>query len=396
MNKKSKSNVIPFPKSEKSKATEKPQFAGLASRLDERLNTIENDLRTGLASLENEVAEILASTKSNRSDWQADIESLSKFLESKIQNSLQSVIKDRKNKNDREELNLVASLAGQLAQMLGRDYFKGLMTAVPNDKLKATDDVDAFGVDQNFRLKLKPFFDFLYYKYWRVETTGIENIPNTGRALIVGNHSGALPYDGAMLGITILNEHPVRDDARFLVEDFVYYMPFLGSYMYRLGGIRACPENAQRILETGNLLVVFPEGVKGLGKYYKDRYKLQRFGRGGFIRLCIQTQSPLIPVGIVGAEEIHPIIYKSNSLAKMLGVPYLPITPTFPLMGLLGMLPLPSKWAIHFGKPLDFKKYDLSILDDGITIHKLSEEVRGTIQNILYDQLKNRQSVWGG
>lgn len=396
MSKKSKNNVIPFPKSQK-KITEQPlPFDGLAARLEERLNTIENDLRDGLSSLEDEVEKILASTKATRKDWQTDFESLSKFLESKIQNSLQSVILDRKNKKEHAELDLVASLAGPLAKMLSGDYLKDLFASVPNDKLKSTDDVDAFGVDQNFRLKLKPFFDFLYYKYWRIDTTGIENIPNTGRALIVGNHSGALPYDGAMLGITILNEHPVRDDARFLVEDFVYYMPFLGSYMYRLGGIRACPENAQRILETGNLLVVFPEGVKGLGKFYKDRYKLQRFGRGGFIRLCIQTQSPLIPVGIVGAEEIHPIIYKSNSLAKMLGVPYLPITPTFPLMGLLGMLPLPSKWAIHFGKPLDFKKYDLSILDDGITIHKLSEEVRSTIQNILYDLLKNRTSIWGG
>ena len=289
-----------------------------------------------------------------------------------------------------------AALAGQIGKVLSADFFKSFFEAKPNAKLKPTDDVDEFGMDQSFRLKLKPFFDFLYYKYWRVSASGIENIPNKGRALIVGNHSGALPYDGAMLGITILNEHPVRDDARFLVEDFVYYMPFLGSYMYRLGGVRACPENAERVLQTGNLLVVFPEGVKGLGKYYKDRYKLQRFGRGGFIKLCIQTKSPLIPVGIVGAEEIHPILYKSNTLAKLINAPYVPITPTFPLLGLLGAIPLPSKWSIHFGKPLDFQKYDAGILDDGITIHKLSEEVRAQIQNILYDLLKQRRSVWEG
>lgn len=370
-------------------------FSNLSQQLENRLHTLEKDLKTDLLLLDEEIERILKQ-KGQHKDWQNDMKNLASLLETKIQTSLKNLLNERKNRADQNEIDLVSGVASQISDFLSRDFFLSGFKSVPNEKLKVTDDVDDFGVDQNFRLKLKPFFDFLYYKYWRVKTTGIENIPNTGRALIVGNHSGALPYDGAILGVTILNEHPVRDDARFLVEDFVYYMPFLGSYMYRLGGIRACPENAKRILETGNLLVVFPEGVKGLGKYYKDRYKLQRFGRGGFIKLCIETQSPLIPVGIVGAEEIHPIIYKSNMLAKMIGVPYVPITPTFPLLGLLGMIPLPSQWAIHFGKPVDFHNYDESTLNDGITIHKLSEQVRGNIQGILLDLLKDRQSVWGG
>jgi len=391
MNKKNKSNVIPFPKASSEAAS---PFDAMAKRLEGRLSEIENDLREGLLSLEDELEKLLENAKLNRSEWKQDIQNLSKFLEQKIQGSVQNVIRERKKKSDVNELDFVSALSGLLSQVLSLDFFKTTSKDNLSHKLKPNDEVDEFGVDQKFRLKLKPFFDFLYYKYWRVKTTGIENVPDRGRALIVANHSGALPYDGAMLGITILNEHPVRDDARFLVEDFVYHMPFLGSYMYRLGGIRACPENAERILQTGNLLVVFPEGVKGLGKYYKDRYKLQRFGRGGFVRLCIQTQSPLIPVGIVGAEDIHPIIYKSNALAKMMGVPYVPITPTFPLLGLLGMIPLPSQWAIHFDKPMNFQKYDPAILDDGITIHKLSEDVRGKIQNILNDLLKDRQSIW--
>jgi 1-acyl-sn-glycerol-3-phosphate acyltransferase len=199
-----------------------------------------------------------------------------------------------------------------------------------------------------------------------------------------------------MLKAAIMNEHPTRKDARFLVEDFVFHMPILGSFMYRIGGVRACPENAQRLLEQDHLVIVFPEGVKGIGKYYNQRYKLQRFGRGGFIKLCINTKSPLVPVGIVGAEEIHPIVYKSNVLAKTIGVPYLPLTPTFPLLGLLGMIPLPSKWSIHFGEPILFDDYAPSVLDDELTIHHLSERVRSEIQKIILEQLRKRRSVWFG
>ncbi|MBU0506035.1 1-acyl-sn-glycerol-3-phosphate acyltransferase, partial [bacterium] len=193
-----------------------------------------------------------------------------------------------------------------------------------------------------------------------------------------------------------VNEHPVRRDARFLVEDFVYHMPILGTFMYRTGAIRACQENAERLLKKEHLVIVFPEGVKGIGKHYNKRYQLQRFGRGGFIKLCMQTKSPLIPVGIVGAEEIHPIIYKSNILAKTLHIPYLPITPTFPWLGLLGTIPFPTKWHIHFGKPMSFEKYKKADLENELLVHKLSEKVRGEIQNILVDLLKKRRSVWLG
>ena len=199
-----------------------------------------------------------------------------------------------------------------------------------------------------------------------------------------------------MIKAAIMNEHPKRKDARFLVENFVYHMPFMGNLMYRIGGVRACPENAELLLNSEHLVVVFPEGVKGIGKFFNQRYKLQRFGRGGFIKLCMKTKSPLIPVGVTGAEEIHPIIFKSNILAKTIGLPYIPITPTFPFLGLLGCIPFPTKWAMHFGKPISFERHGIKAIDDELLIHKLSEQVRSEIQNIIIDLLKKRRSVFMG
>lgn len=258
------------------------------------------------------------------------------------------------------------------------------------------EEVDPFGRDPAFEQKLKPFFDFLYYKYWRISTHGLENIPSKGRALMVSNHSGTLPYDGSMIRVAVTNDHPSQRDVRFLVEDFVYYLPFLGTYMYRVGGVRASQENAERLLNSDHLVAVFPEGVKGIGKYYSERYHLQRFGRGGFIKLAIRTKSPLIPVAVIGAEEIHPILYKSSLLAKPLGIPYIPVTPTLPILGPLGFLPLPTKWSIYFGEPIDFSKYPMETLKDELKIHRLSEMVRQKIQAMVTEGLKNRRSVWFG
>lgn len=385
-------NVITLPQREKPQAS---PFDALAKRLEERLARIENDLKDGLGALESDLSRMSRRRpKAEGEAWRADIDSLSRRLEERIRLSLERLALADPKPATRAESGFIASLASQLGNLLSLDFFRGVLGRLDTP----TDDgeVDEFGMDPVAVAQLKPVFDFLYFKYWRVRTTGIENIPNTGRALIVGNHSGTLPYDGAMLATAIVNEHPVRHDARFLVENFVYHMPMLGTLMYRIGGVRACPENAERLLTRGHLVVVFPEGVKGIGKFFRDRYKLQRFGRGGFIKLCITTHSPLIPVGIVGAEEIHPILFKSNALAKTIGVPYIPITPTFPLFGLLGMIPLPTKWSIHFGKPVSFAQYSRKTLDDEIAIHKLSETVRGEIQEILLDLLRKRRSVWWG
>ncbi len=258
------------------------------------------------------------------------------------------------------------------------------------------EEYDAFGRDPAFEQLVKPLFDFFYNRYWRINVHGLENVPSQGRALLVANHSGTLAYDGTMIRMAVSTDHPSGRDVRFLVEDFVYYLPFIGTFMYRVGGVRASRDNAERLLNSDHLVAVFPEGVKGIGKYYSQRYHLQRFGRGGFIKLAIRTKSPIIPVAVIGAEEIHPLLYKSSLLAKPLGIPYLPITPTLPLLGPLGLIPLPSKWTIYFGKPIDFSKYGSSTLKDELKIHKLSEMVRQNIQEMVTEGLKKRRSVWFG
>lgn len=384
--------VIRFPK-KNLVVDEGDSFAGLAKKLEQRIDRIESDLKESVKLLQHD-AEKLIQFKQKQvapASLKQDLDELGQILKLRIHGAIENIVRTSDSPAEREEMQFIKSLTGDLAKVLSFEFFRGVFERLGRQVEDV--EVDEFGMDLIMVERIKPFLDFLYFKYWRVRATGISNIPNEGQALVVANHSGTVPYDGAMLGIAIANEHPVRQDTRFLVEDFVFHMPVLGSLIYRIGGVRACPENAERLLSTGHLVVVFPEGVKGIGKYFKDRYKLQRFGRGGFIKLCIKTKSPLIPVGIVGAEEIHPIIFKSNSLSKIIGVPYLPITPTFPLLGLLGCIPFPSKWSIHFGKPIDFSKYDESTLQDEIAIHKLSEMVRDHIQNILYEQLKRRRSV---
>lgn len=260
--------------------------------------------------------------------------------------------------------------------------------ATLNEADRHTDD---FGCDLNFVQAAQPIFDWLYHDYWRVQVVGVKNIPKKGRGLIISNHSGGLPYDGAMINLAVRKNHPQKRFVRFLVEDFVFHSPFLGAFMNRLGAVRACPENAERLLSQDDLIAVFPEGVKGLGKLYEDRYRLARFGRGGFVRVAAHMQTPIIPCAVIGAEEIHPILWKSDILAKSLGIPYLPITPTFPLLGVGGCIPLPSQWVIAFGKPIHVPH---SVLDDPLKIHEWSVRVRDVIQQMVDILVKGRRSVW--
>jgi len=256
------------------------------------------------------------------------------------------------------------------------------------------EEVDPFGFDPVYWDKVEPVFEFLFDNYFRVELSGTENVPAKDRVLLVANHSGTLPYDGAMLKVAIENRHPSARPVRFLVEDFVFHFPFLGAFMNRIGGVRACQDNARRLLENEQLVVVFPEGVKGIGKLFKHRYQLQRFGRGGFIKLALRTNSPIIPVAVVGAEEIHPMLARLGWLARTLKLPYIPVTPTFPFLGPLGALPLPSKWLIEFGKPLPLSQYTAADADDALKVMQLSEKVRSTIQQMVDELLKKRESTF--
>ena len=258
-----------------------------------------------------------------------------------------------------------------------------------------SDVVDDFGRDPRATARWEWLFELLYSRWFRVQATGIENIPLRGRALLVANHAGTLPYDSAMVMHAVRRDHPARRDVRPLVEDTVFHLPWLGPMMNRIGGVRADPANAERLLEKDELVAVFPEGEKGMGKLWKDRYRLQRFGRGGFVKLALRTHSPIIPVAVVGAEEAAPMLGKVTWFAKNIGIPWIPVTPTFPWLGPAGLLPLPSKWYVQFGEPIDVAAaagHRPEAYDDRLLVNQLADQIRTQIQHMVDGLLEKRRS----
>ena len=245
-------------------------------------------------------------------------------------------------------------------------------------------EVDEFGFDPEFNDKvLLELLRPLYRHWFRVETGGLEHVPADGGALVVANHSGTLPVDALMLQVALRDEHPAHRPLRLLGADLVYRLPFLGHLARKSGHTHASPEDADRLMRKGELVGVFPEGFKGVGKPFSERYRLQRFGRGGFVSVAIRAQVPIIPCAIVGAEEIYPKIGDLRCLARLLGLPYLPVTPFFPLLGPLGLVPLPSKWLIEFAEPVPTDRYDPAEADDPMVVLNLTDHVREIIQHRL-------------
>jgi 1-acyl-sn-glycerol-3-phosphate acyltransferase len=254
--------------------------------------------------------------------------------------------------------------------------------------------VDDFGFDPQWTESFLTVFKILYRDYWRVETTGIEHVPATGRALLVANHAGVLPWDGTMIKTAMFVEHPQPRHVRALVASLFMGMPVMSWFLRRTGQTVGHPDDTRRLLERDELVLVFPEGVKGTGKPFKDRYRLRRFGRGGFIATAIRAGAPIIPVSVVGSEEIYPMVADLAPVAKAFGLPYLPITPFFPWLGPLGLLPLPSKWRIQFHPPMHVETYSPEAADDRNLVMALADEVRETIQKGVYENLKRRRSVF--
>ena len=213
-------------------------------------------------------------------------------------------------------------------------------------------DTDEWGLDWELVDLVLPLFSFLYKTYWRVETTGLENIPIEGRALLVANHSGQLPWDGMMVGTAILTNTRPGGWCAASMPAILPRIPYVSTLLVRLGQTLATVENGTRLLEQEELVAVFPEGYKGTGKLFKDRYRLARFGRGGFVQMALNTQAPIIPVSVVGSEETYITLAKVPTFSEITGIPYLPITLRFPWLGLLGIVPLPTKWYIDFGEPI--------------------------------------------
>jgi 1-acyl-sn-glycerol-3-phosphate acyltransferase len=253
--------------------------------------------------------------------------------------------------------------------------------------------VDEFGFDQDvteqfLMTALRP----IARKWFRIEVRGVENIPTEGGALIVSNHSGTVPVDGLMTMVSV-RDHTDRY-LRALGADLVFRLPIVGDLARKSGATLACNEDAERLLRDGELVGVWPEGFKGIGKPFGERYKLQRFGRGGFVSAAIRTGVPIVPTSVVGAEEIYPLVGNIPSLARLLGVPYIPITPLFPLLGPLGLVPLPSKWLIEFGEPIRTDDYDTNAADDPMLVFNVTDQVRESIQQTLYSLLMKRRSVF--
>jgi 1-acyl-sn-glycerol-3-phosphate acyltransferase len=257
--------------------------------------------------------------------------------------------------------------------------------------------VDEFGFDKHLNDAIfLPLLRVLFKSWFRVEVSGIENLPETGAALVVANHAGVLPFDGLMTSVAVHDEHPAHRDLRLLAADMVFDLPVVGQAARKAGHTMACTNDAHRLLAAGELTAVFPEGYKGLGKHFKDRYKLQRFGRGGFVSAALRTKAPIVPCSIVGSEEIYPMIADVKLLARLLGLPYFPITPLFPLAGPLGVVPLPSKWHIQFGEPIATADYDDTAADDPMITFELTDQVRETIQQTLYQLLAGRRNTFLG
>ena len=257
--------------------------------------------------------------------------------------------------------------------------------------------VDEFGFDPHLNNSVfLPLLRVFFNSWFRVEVSGIENLPREGAALVVANHAGVLPFDGLMTSVAVHDKHPTNRDLRLLAADMVFNMPMMGQAARKAGHTMACTADAHRLLAAGELTAVFPEGYKGLGKHFKDRYKLQRFGRGGFVAAALRTKAPIVPCSIVGSEEIYPMIADVKLLARLLGLPYFPITPLFPLAGAAGLVPLPSKWHIQFGDAISTEDYDESAAEDPMVTFELTDQVRETIQQTLYQLLANRRNMFLG
>ncbi len=271
----------------------------------------------------------------------------------------------------------VAGFLGFLRRRLAGDY-----------------SVDDFGFDPDLTDHvLMPPLRPLFERWFRVDVRGLEHVPDSGGALVVANHSGTIALDAVMTQVALRDRHPAHRHLRMLGADLVFQTPGIAAVARKAGHTLACMPDAERLLAEGQLVGVWPEGFKGVGKRYGERYKLQRFGRGGFVSAALRTGAPIIPTAIVGAEETYPMLGDITPLARLLGLPYFPVTPTFPWLGPLGLIPLPSRWIIEFGEPV--RTDDLGVdSDDPMAVLELTDAVRERIQQSIYRLLVQRDSTF--
>ncbi len=297
-----------------------------------------------------------------------------------------------------QQLVQLAETLGQMAGHLPDDAQRQLAAGVSflRRRLTGEYDVDVFGFDAELTDNiLLPAIRPLYQRWFRVEVSGVEHLPNEGAALVVANHSGTIALDSVMTQLAVHDEHPKGRHLRCLGGDIVFSAPFVGEMARKSGATLASREDVDSLLAAGELVGVWPEGYKGSGKRFSERYKLQRFGRGGYVSAAVRAGVPIVPCAIVGAEEIYPLIGDIPVLARLLRLPYFPVTPTFPWLGPLGLVPLPSKWLIEFGEPIPTNSYGPDEGDDPMVIFELSDQVRDTVQRLVDELRARRAYVWG-
>ncbi|MFA9446286.1 lysophospholipid acyltransferase family protein [Egicoccus sp. AB-alg6-2] len=285
-----------------------------------------------------------------------------------------------------------------LGRFLGAGWSHQLTDAAAFLRRRLTGDyeIDEFGFDEDLTTNvLMPLIRPLHRYWWRVGSYGAEHIPTSGGALVVANHAGTLPADALITRLDILEQ--TGRHARELAADLALRTPFAGPFARKTGATLASGPDADRLLDRGELVAVWPEGFKGVGKPWRDRYRLQRFGRGGFVATALRAQVPIIPTAIVGSEEIYPLLFDLRLLARVLGLPYFPVVPqmfALPVLGPLALLPLPSKWVIEYGEPIDTSPYGPDAADDPMAVFELTDAVRDTIQRMLHRNLMGRRSVF--
>ena len=296
--------------------------------------------------------------------------------------------------------------AGKLAEsdFMDPDFWRGIQEVVEQTaemrwdflvrRLKGDYETDPYGLDEEIVDLIMPIFQLLYHYYWRVKAAGFENVPGEGGALIVANHAGIIPWDGAMIDTAIWEGHPEPRRTRFLIGEWLSRLPFVSPMLAKWGSVPSDSRTGEKLLKEGNLIGVFPEGKEGLAKPYKERYRLAPFGKGDFVRMAIRARVPIIPTAVVGAEETNPVLARADGLGRPLGLPYFPVTPTFPWLGLLGMVPLPTRWMISFCEPIATDTFPPEAADDPATQKRVAGEVRNIIQEKIFDILRRRSSVF--
>ncbi|WP_205697310.1 lysophospholipid acyltransferase family protein [Conexibacter sp. SYSU D00693] len=253
-------------------------------------------------------------------------------------------------------------------------------------------DEDAWGFDEQFARGVDPAFDLLFDVWWRVKVTGVDHVPAEGGALVVANHAGTLPWDAAMIATALRRRTAVPRRPRFLVVDRAFELPWVSVMARKLGGAPASPDNALRLLREGHVVLAFPEGAKGAQKAWSERYRLERFGRGEFVELALRAGVPIIPTAVVGSEEIYPRVGELPAIGRLLGAAPLPVTPTFPLLGPLGAVPLPSRWRIEFGDPVALAgRYGPADADDRALVLEVADAIRDIVQAKVHENLIRRE-----